>query len=78
MQILLVAFHLALYFDTKPWADPLKLHEVVPHHHLNEMIGPVAPEGEVYQKNKDEHDQFEFFPNLTVLANFPHIHVLKE
>jgi hypothetical protein len=42
------------------------------------MIGPVAPEGEVYQKHKDEHDEFEFFPNLTVLANFPHIHVLKE
>jgi len=64
--------------DAKPLADLLKFHEVIPHHHLNEMISPVAPEGEVYHKYKDEHEELEAFPNLTDLANLPRVHILQE
>jgi hypothetical protein len=56
LQILFIAFHLGLYFDAKQRTELLKFLEVVPHHHLNEMISPVAPEGEVDQKHKDEDD----------------------
>jgi hypothetical protein len=42
------------------------------------MIGPVAPEGEVYHKYKHEHEELEAFPYLTDLGNFLRIHILQE
>ena len=42
------------------------------------MIEPVAPEGEVYQKYEDEHEELEVVLYLTDLAKGRHIHILEE